>query len=364
MFGVRRIHYPDFAITFYSRQTPFSRGYPMKRLMHRIAAVFGQYAGSATVNSAVTAITTELFLDANTVHIAIESEREFDRLRGRLGSTIPDCPILHGFSAYSQCDEDGIIGHILSRISSRTDLAKTCIEIGAGNGLENNTHYLLLQGFRGYWVDGNESEIAQFRNAMDGVDFHDLKVRNEFLTVPKIQSIVKDAINSLGDEIDLLSIDVDGNDLYFLKEALRYVRPKLIVVEYNAKFPPPVRIGIPYSEAQRWAGDDYHGASLMVFVDELNPYQLVSCNLSGANAFFVRSEFADLFPEYPPSSLYQPLRRHVCFQRPGQHPRSLKFLKDRLLSARGESSQDRVRRADGGVDGRGIQPREAIWGCA
>jgi hypothetical protein len=280
------------------------------------------------VNSAA----NRLFLDANTVHIAIETEREIDRLHTRLVSTIPDCPILYGFSAYSQCDEDGIIAHILGCIGSRTDLAKTCIEIGAGNGLENNTHCLMLQGFRGYWLDGNGGEIAQLRSTLGGAEFPDLKVRNEFLTVPKVGAIIDDAINTLGKEIDLLSIDVDGNDLYFLTEALLFVRPKLIVVEYNPKFPPPIRIKIPYNEAHHWAGDDYSGASLMVFVDELKSYRLVSCNLSGVNAFFVRSEFADLFPEYPPNALYQPLRRHVCFQQPGQHPRSLKFLKDRLLS--------------------------------
>jgi hypothetical protein len=322
----------------------------MKRIVRRIAAVFGQATANSTI-AAIAALNTKLFLDQNTVHIAIETEREVDRLRSRLAITTPDCPILYGFSAYSQCDEDGIIENILTRISSRTELAKTCIEIGAGNGLENNTHYLLLQGFRGYWIDGSESEIAQFQKAVGALDFKDLKVRKNFLTLTKIQSVITEATDFLGNEIDLLSIDVDGNDFYLLAEALRYVQPKLIVAEYNPKFPPPVRIGMPYYEDHHWAGDDYSGASLMAFVDELKPYRLVSCNLSGVNAFFVRSEFANLFPEYPPSALYQPLRRHVCFQRPGQHPRSLKFLKDRLnfyggfsRTAGGDSHTEQIRR--------------------
>jgi hypothetical protein len=297
----------------------------MKRLARRISAVFGQTMADSTI----AALKTQPFLDQNTIHIAIETERELDRLRSRLAIMTPECPILYGFSTYSQCDEDGIIENILSRISGRANLAKTCIEIGVGNGFENNTHYLILQGFRGYWIDGSESEIARLQNILGSLDFKDLKVRNKFLTLTNIQSIVTEATDFLGNEIDLLSIDVDGNDLYILTEVLHYVRPKLIIAEYNPKFPPPVRIGMPYREDHHWAEDDYFGASLMVFVDKLKPYKLVSCNLSGVNAFFVRSEFADLFREYPPSALYQPLRRHVCFQRPGQHARSLKFLKDR-----------------------------------
>ena len=57
-----------------------------------------------------------------------------------------------GFKAYSQNEEDGIIQEIFRRIGT---INKTFIEIGVGNGLENNTLYLLLQGWRGLWIDSS-----------------------------------------------------------------------------------------------------------------------------------------------------------------------------------------------------------------
>ena len=43
------------------------------------------------------------------------------------------------------------------------------------------------------------------------------------------------------DDIDLISVDLDGNDLYFCEELLKNgFRPSVFIVEYNAKFPPPI----------------------------------------------------------------------------------------------------------------------------
>jgi hypothetical protein len=43
-------------------------------------------------------------------------------------------------------------------------------------------------------------------------------------------------------DVDVLSVDLDGNDLYFTEALLNVLRPKLVIVEYNAKFPPPAGI--------------------------------------------------------------------------------------------------------------------------
>ena len=44
-----------------------------------------------------------------------------------------------GFKVYSQNEEDGIINEIFQRIGTTN---KTFVEIGVGNGLENNTLHL------------------------------------------------------------------------------------------------------------------------------------------------------------------------------------------------------------------------------
>src|SRR5918995_1216206 len=53
---------------------------------------------------------------------------------------------------FSQNGEDGVITEIFRRIEPRT---RTFLEIGVGNGQINNTTFLLTQGWRGYWMEGN-----------------------------------------------------------------------------------------------------------------------------------------------------------------------------------------------------------------
>ena len=89
----------------------------------------------------------------------------------------------------------------------------------------------------------------------------------------------------------MLSIDIDGNELYLLNK-LSQIKPRVIVVEYNSKFPPPIKKTIKYSPSFIWRYDDYSGSSLQLLTDNLNKkqYVLVGCNVSGMNAFFIKKE--------------------------------------------------------------------------
>ena len=58
----------------------------------------------------------------------------------------------YGFKVYSQSDEDGIIEEIFNRIGTTN---KKFIEFGVENGLESNSHYLLLKGWNGLWIEGS-----------------------------------------------------------------------------------------------------------------------------------------------------------------------------------------------------------------
>ena len=104
-------------------------------------------------------------------------------------------------------------------------------------------------------------------------------------------------------EVDLVSVDLDGNDLIFCKELLEGgLDPRLFIVEYNARFAPPIRFSIDYDEDHEWSLDDYYGASLQSLVDLFSEhdYSLICCNAAtGVNAFFVKNEDLYLFPEVP-----------------------------------------------------------------
>jgi hypothetical protein len=275
---------------------------------------------------------------ASATQTSILIAQEIERLRQELAAVQPKNPAVFGFGAYSQCDEDGIIQHILQKIAARTALTRTCIEIGIGNGTENNTHYLLLQGFKGVWIDGNARDIRRIAEQLGGTDFPALLIKNAFVTLETLPSLLSDAAAFLGtQDCDVLSLDVDGNDLYFAQTCVKHLRPRLFVCEYNAQFRPPMRMTIPYDPSHRWGQDDYFGASLMSFVDALPDYRLVCCNITGANAFFVRNDLADAFPSTPPDLLFQPLRLALVADRTLRHKPTLRFLKAALRRKAGKT---------------------------
>ena len=103
-------------------------------------------------------------------------------------------------------------------------------------------------------------------------------------------------------EIDFLSIDTDGNDLYFVEHLLKNsIMPKIAVVEINAKYPPPIEFKIDYANNFE-EFNDYYGASLSSFnsIFSKYKYKLVCCTMMrGHNAFFVREDYVNLFNDVP-----------------------------------------------------------------
>lgn len=95
-------------------------------------------------------------------------------------------------------------------------------------------------------------------------------------------------------------------------ESITVVTPRVVIIEYNGKFPPDCNWKMAYNENHIWDGSDWHGASLkaLEILGKKLGYQLVGTNLSGANAFFVREDLTkNLF--YKPANaeaLYNPLR--------------------------------------------------------
>lgn len=261
--------------------------------------------------------------------------RELDELRVRVVTSTPGNPAAQGWSSYAQCDEDGIIRECLFRINRSEALSNTFVEIGCGNGLENNTHQLLLDGYRGGWLDGDPKNFAFITDWLGPLlaTSDRLSVRNTFIDVENMAVEVGAFVAFLGTpDFDLFSLDTDGNDVLLVQESLKVCRPKLLCVEYNAKFRPPTRLTISYNPDHQWVGDDYFGGSLQSWVDGLDGYTLVCCNLSGANAFFVRDDLLAGFDDYSVDQLYQPPRYWLA-GRPGGHPSGFRWLRQALLTA-------------------------------
>ena len=133
-----------------------------------------------------------------------------------------------GFRVHSQSDEDGIIQEIFSRIGTTN---RVFVEFGAEVGLECNLHYLLEQGWTGFWIEGQ----PLYKDAI--LAHHDARLRSGQLKF-KSAYVYPDNINSLiagagiGGEIDMLSIDIDSND-YHVWKAIDVISPRLVIAEHN-----------------------------------------------------------------------------------------------------------------------------------
>jgi len=212
----------------------------------------------------------------------------------------------YGFKVYSQNDEDGIIQEIFDRIGTGP---RTFVEFGVENGLENNTLKLLLEGWNGLWIEGSAQCVAQINTKFrDVISDGRLRVKAAFIDRDNINGLIGAYFTG---EIDLLSIDIDGNDIYIL-EAINVVQPRVIIVEYNGKFPPPMSIAQRYNPNHRWSGTDYSGASLEAItkVAARKGYSLVGCGIIGVNAFFIRNDLlGDKFlAPFTAENHYQPAR--------------------------------------------------------
>jgi FkbM family methyltransferase len=254
----------------------------------------------------------------------------------RIRERTPNNLALCGWGSYSQYDEDGIIRECLRRIALKTTLTKTAVEVGCGDGSQNNSHQLLLDGFSATWIDGAKSNIKSICEQLGGTVFPDLLVLEEMVNKVNAKNIALDAKNFLGsDTIDFLSLDIDGNDIHVCAEFVATLKPKLVCVEYNAKFPPPTTLAISYDESHVWGNNDFYGASLQAWVNffESKNYTLVCCNLTGANAFFVHNAYLDVFTIYHVDEIYQPARYYLIDPPMRGHSPSLLWLKQRLKSS-------------------------------
>ncbi|WP_244750074.1 hypothetical protein [Mesorhizobium sp. L-2-11] len=129
-----------------------------------------------------------------------------------------------------------------------------------------------------------------------------IEARQSFITLDNIQSL---GIHF--PKLGVLSVDVDGNDYWFLK-ALIPIRPVVIVAEYNVSFglnPVTVPYDPSFDRKQKHESGWYHGASITALAKlcKEHGYKLVAVAEAGGNAFFLPQGSAH--PELDPTEAYR-----------------------------------------------------------
>jgi hypothetical protein len=183
----------------------------------------------------------------------------------------------YGRKGSSQNDEAGIIDAIVAAIPARR---RFFVEFGIGpnwhdrdysQGLEGNCVHLASKGWDGLFMDGNAHPPRY-------------GVKQEFITAENINDMLRKY--QVPDDFSLISIDVDGQDLW-IWQALSY-DPEFVIIEYNPNFGPNDSVSVPIDHEFRWDGTKYYGASLAAQnkIALSKGYHLVCAN--AVNAFFVK----------------------------------------------------------------------------
>jgi hypothetical protein len=230
---------------------------------------------------------TQINARANSLRLRLQLQRFWTDELEKPRYADPKRLLRYGAKVFSQNDEDGIIEEIFKRIGAGK---RTFIEFGVETGKECNTVKLLLEGWRGLWIDSDATAITEIRRTLSTyLGSGALNLRQAMVNAENINGLFEQA-GMLG-EIDLLSIDIDFND-YWVWKAIEVVKPRVVVIEYNATLRPPLSLVVPYSPSGQWDGTNYFGASLeaLVKLGKTKGYSVVGCNFSGANAFFVRDD--------------------------------------------------------------------------
>lgn len=213
-----------------------------------------------------------------------------------------------GFSRFSEFEEDG---HLLYLLTLAGATSRTVVEISSQDGrVCMATNLLVHHRWRGFLFDGDPVFVAEGRRffaSHPATRSAPPVMRAEWFTRDNVNDVL--AAAGVPDEIDVLSLDIDGNDLY-LWSAMK-TRPRILICEFNNAVPSGLAVTIPYRPGFSFTAlpaDQamFRSASLAAFVavGRRKGYRLVGMNALGFNAIFLRDDVLEAeMPEIPASAL-------------------------------------------------------------
>ena len=236
-----------------------------------------------------------------------------------------------GFRVYSQFEEDGLLLYIFAVIGFQS---KKVVEMCCGGGVEcMATNLIINHGFEGFLFDGNSVNVANanafFKSKQDCL-----------LNTPHIQHawITKENVNDLlinigaTGEVDLFSLDIDGND-YWIWQAIDAIQPRVCIFETQNVIPSDRSITIPYS-ADFYCWDkkgyeqDFRSVSLLAMTNlsKSKGYRLIGAHRHGFNAIYMRNDIgSNEFPEVSVESVHQNHWTKYCQETIWPHVKDMKW---------------------------------------
>lgn len=201
-------------------------------------------------------------------------------------------------SIYSQWGEDGIIEKIFEIMGTTS---KVAVEFGAHDGFScSNTAHLWSNdpGWQGILIEADQDLYQKMAQNVARYNCIPLHCKVGISATDSLETILEQT--HITQPIDLLSIDIDGDDYHIFK-SLNSLRPRLIICEYNPSIPAhfdiyadyPNNVGCSVAALQRIATEK--GYSLIAITD--------------TNCFFVRNE------DFPRFAAFDTDREHLRVDR-------------------------------------------------
>lgn len=196
---------------------------------------------------------------------------------------------------FSQWGEDGILDYLFTKLG----ISKPCIvEFGVGEFNECNSRFAAeFRNASVYMADLNKDLVNIVKNT-------EIYWKNSLFPVidritPDNVSVHLDSAKSLMGRVDVLSIDIDGND-YWVLEAADLDSIPVVVCEYNpiygAEMACTIKRQDSYDRAEGHFSWLHYGMSIRAAVTLMarKGFTFIGSNRAGNNAFFVNNMYVYL----------------------------------------------------------------------
>lgn len=136
-------------------------------------------------------------------------------------------------NTYSQIGQDGVLQKCIEIL----ELDEKClsVEFGAWDGiyLSNTASLIKKNNWNGIFIEANVAKFAELaKNYSDEIASGRVTAINQFVHLESGKGTLDEIIKKTGwADVNFLSIDIDGNDIYILN-ALK-MRPELLLIEFN-----------------------------------------------------------------------------------------------------------------------------------
>jgi hypothetical protein len=186
----------------------------------------------------------------------------------------------------SQDGEDGIILAALERLPHRN---RWCAEFGAWDGRRSSNTFNLVTShdYRGVFIESDPHRFQDLLHTHQGKG-HILLNREVGFDADAGLDAILQCEAAVPKDLDLLSIDIDGND-YHVWDAIHLYRPKLIVIEYN----PTASNAVVFVQPRDRRVSQGSSARALVDLGRRKNYELIA--VTRINLVFAEAKYFGLF---------------------------------------------------------------------